>query len=864
MNASPGPSITFFIPCRNEEGNVGRAIDTVVEVMADRREPYEVLVVDDASTDGSVAEVLDRGRRYPALRLELMRNATPGGLGHTYFMAARRATGTYFMMVCGDAVEPPASLRAILAGLGRAEMVVPYFGSLDARGPFRRVLSRVFALLVRWLSGTRLRYYNGPVLHKTANVRTDGFRSPGFGYQAELLCRLLREGKSVVEVQIANVDRAHGASTACTPKNLALVAGTCWRLFRARVTRAGGPARATSTTLKPLGTLAFSWRVAVKPYPREAATLLALIVGGALLDVATVGLTVQLLDVLTAPERGLSDPVVLIVGGLLRRLGLSTSTAALSFTLLALASGFFLIRGACSLLTLYRTAAIAVKLRRTVKVALFERFLNARYEEVTRRSRGTILNDIEQPSESLAAIITQMSQFMTGIFNSVLMAGLLLYFSWWVTILIGCLAFAGVEGWRLFADPRSARCGRTLYDLRGEQSKLRVDAIDGLKVVKAHGLERRLVQRQDALQVAEWRPERHLVLLTHGPMLVNEVIASVIVLGLGAATFLFPSLGLRVSMLGAFLLGIRRIAPSLAIVNRSSVELNKNKRKLEVMDEVLQRLPQEPHGGRAVAKVETIQLREVAFAYAVRPGHQVLRGIDVSLARGTVTALVGSTGSGKSTLANLVLGFYGLSQGAVLVNGVDVRELDLRAWRRKIGYVSQDVFVFNASIRDNIALGDETVPMSRVEWAARIAQVDSFIASLPDGYDTIVGDRGLRLSGGQCQRLAIARAIVGQPEVLIFDEATSALDNLTERAVYEAISVLHQEAIVVVIAHRLSTVKDADRILVLQDGRVVEQGTHEALMQAGAFYARLYTEDARRKTETSSEPVEAEPEHARG
>lgn len=614
--------------------------------------------------------------------------------------------------------------------------------------------------------------------------------------------------------------------------------------------------------LNPLGTLALAWRVAVKPYPRQATALVGLILGAALLDAATVGLTIPLLDALTAPERGWSSPVVAAVAGMLERLGLSPTLNVVVFTLLAIASVLFALRGVFLLWNQYATAAIAVRLRRTLKVALFERFLKARYEELTRRSRGNTIYDINEPSEAVAAVITQMSLLLTGIFNSVLIAALLLYLSWWVTLLIGLFAFAGVEGWRLFADHRASAHGRTLYELRSEQSKLQIDAIDGMKIVKTHGLEGRLAKRQDTLSLAEWRPELRLVIFSYGPMLVNELIAVVIVLGLGAVTFLWPSVGLRFSTLAAFLMGIRRIAPSLATVNRASVELSKNTHRLEIMEEVLQYLPQEPQGGDNVPQVERVELQEVAFAYAARPDHEVLRAINASMVRGTVTAIVGPTGSGKSTLANLLLRLYEPRRGRILVNGIDIGDVELGAWRRKIGYVSQDVFVFNASIRDNIAAGDEEVSMSHITWAARIAQIHEFVISLPEGYNTVVGDRGLRLSGGQCQRLAIARAILKRPEVLIFDEATSALDNLTERAVYEAIKTLHQEAIVLVIAHRLSTVRDADQILVLRDGRTIEHGTHESLMRGGTFYARLYTEDTRSEDEQSPARMETGPEHA--
>lgn len=323
-------------------------------------------------------------------------------------------------------------------------------------------------------------------------------------------------------------------------------------------------------------------------------------------------------------------------------------------------------------------------------------------------------------------------------------------------------------------------------------------------------------------------------------MFITEIAASLIVLVLGGITFLWPSMGMHFSTLVAFLLAIRKVSPAMASINAASVELNRVRRDIEVFDEILHLMPPERHGQRSVQKVEELKLADLSFYYASRAEEWVLKGVDLVMRRGTVTAVVGPTGAGKSTIANLLVGLYSPRSGAIFVNDVDLQQISLTAWRRKVGYVCQDTFLFNATLRENIALWDETVSQADVEWAAGVAQLHDFVSTLPEGYDTVVGDRGLRLSGGQCQRVAIARAILRHPEVLIFDEATSALDNLTESAVYKAISALRKDAIVIVIAHRLSTIKSADQIAVLWSGKVAELGTHESLLNRGGAYAELY------------------------
>lgn len=226
--------ISFFVPCLNEEGNVGRAIDTIVSVMSPLGSPHEIIIVDDASTDGTVASVLRCQNQYPQVKFKLLRNRFCRGLGRNYFIAAQRADGEYFMLVNGDAAEPPETMHAIVSQMGRADAIVPYFGKKESRTWVRRLLSRTFTTLVNLISGNRLHYYNGPVLHKTENVRSWFAETAGFGYQAELLCRLLSEGISVIEVQVANSDRERGASKALRFSNVLSVSNSLFHILLRR------------------------------------------------------------------------------------------------------------------------------------------------------------------------------------------------------------------------------------------------------------------------------------------------------------------------------------------------------------------------------------------------------------------------------------------------------------------------------------------------------------------------------------------------------------------------------------------------------------------------------------------------------
>ena len=489
-------------------------------------------------------------------------------------------------------------------------------------------------------------------------------------------------------------------------------------------------------------------------------------------------------------------------------------------------------------------ASLQEYVTRDIRTAVYSHIAHLPLAFFQRTKTGQILSRVITDTAETRLVLTQI--VTSSLQNSALVVSyftFLFLISWRLTLI--ALVIVPILGGTLSPLLRKLRKGnRRKGNQHGEMTSVVQETVSGIRLVKSFGAEDLEVAR---FAVASDRYAHLTVRLTRlsqlaGP--VTEVIGTTVavaLLWLGAREVLVDRAMSGADLIAFLLYALRMLQPikqlsQLPTTAQSSFAAAE--RLFEILDS-----PSESQTDSGTASTATftdeIAFHDVSFAYGDAP---VLSHVSFTARKGDVVALVGASGAGKSTLVDLIPRFYDLNEGRITIDGVDTRELKLPALRALTGIVSQDTVLFNDTVRNNIAYGsDRSRTDAEVEAAARAANAHEFIENLPEGYGTVLGERGTRLSGGQRQRLAIARALLRDPPILILDEATSALDTESERLVQQAVDRLLEGRTVVVIAHRLSTIVHADQILVLDKGEIVERGTHDELLAANGAYHRLYT-----------------------
>ena len=386
-------------------------------------------------------------------------------------------------------------------------------------------------------------------------------------------------------------------------------------------------------------------------------------------------------------------------------------------------------------------------------------------------------------------------------------------------------------------------------ELERELSSRMTENIQGLRLLHTSGqldVADQVVANQTRAVEINSRAQTRLNAVNAPIIVTLPILMIAVIAGLSVLFFGDRNSGVLPSLV-TFVVALQRLNGTFGNLSQTLLQLKNNSANLDVLNGFLNHKDKQfrSRGGNTFEAIhQGIELRNVSLRYAPEL-EPALTDINLILPKGQTIALVGSSGAGKSSIADLLAGLYDPSEGKILVDDTNRATFDLVSWQQRLGVVSQDTFLFNATIAENIAFGTPGASRQGIEMAAEQAQAARFIKTLPDGFETLVGERGYRLSGGQRQRLSLARAILRDPELLILDEATSALDSESERLVQQAIDRFHNKHTVLVIAHRLSTIVNADLICVMENGAIIERGRHDQLLSKNGRYAKLWNQQSR-------------------
>jgi ATP-binding cassette, subfamily B, bacterial MsbA len=578
----------------------------------------------------------------------------------------------------------------------------------------------------------------------------------------------------------------------------------------------------------------------IRQYPKLIFLTVGLSLMSALFNGIGTALVIPvLLGFLNQPIKGKGIPGG--VGHLLSFLNISNASSSLPL-LAVLVLMMLLLKNITSYGSIIATSFLKQRISNRLKEQGLEMLLEVDIDFYVKTGVGDINNRLSYETTRTADAILVLAQTFAHVLTLLVFIGLLLSLSWQLTIISSALIVVVAWGNQSISK-RAKGLGKQLTVTSKLYAIAVLELLSGMRLVRSAGNEAAEFRR---LQQMGWNRERADFKARSNSALVQPVsemtgILMVFLIILIGRLFLSSQVGSFSSILLAYLFILFRSLPVLTQLNFARNQLAGSLASVEVIQNLLQRRdkPFMTNGSQPFTTLQKgIRFESVSFTYP-QQRKQILSQVDLYVPRHTTLALVGASGAGKSTLADLLPRFYDPTEGCIKLDGRDIREFDITSVRRSMGIVSQDTFLFNASVASNIAYGCPEATEADIIAAAKQANAYGFILELPQGLETVIGDRGVMLSGGQRQRLAIARAILKNPEILILDEATSALDSVSERLVQEALDYLSRDRTTIVIAHRLSTIQKADQIAVMEQGRVIELGSHNELLAKRGHYARF-------------------------
>ena len=501
----------------------------------------------------------------------------------------------------------------------------------------------------------------------------------------------------------------------------------------------------------------------------------------------------------------------------------------------------FLLKGLFTYLQSALMSDVGQRVMRDMRAILYEKFQSLDLEYFSRKRSGELISRI---TNDVSMVENAVSYGFTDLVYQtlqIILFSIIVIFIYWRLAIVAILMVPFISVPIVMVGRKLRKISKSTQEKVADINSLLFETISGVRIVRAFSAEKYEIdkfkrQNQDYYRL-NMKSIKKTLMLGPGTEFIGVLGGVFILLYIGrqviAGQLSFGVFGL---FLGSVMMMIRPFKKLSAVSSIMQRAFAASTRIYEVL-EVEPKIKEVPDAWDLSEIKDCVEIRDIWFRYEEA---EVLKGITLKCRRGEAIAIVGPSGVGKSTLVDLIPRFYDPQKGAILIDGRDIRTFNIKSLRRHIGMVTQETILFNDSVKDNIAYGKRGASFEEIVEAAKKAFAHDFILNLPQGYDTFIGDRGIKLSGGERQRLAIARAILKNPPLLILDEATSQLDSHSEKLVQEALNTLMQGRTVFVIAHRLSTIKNASKIVVLSEGRIMEEGSHDQLLSQGGLYRRLY------------------------